>query len=363
MSIEVRINGVAADRLAAYHAVFESLGPAPDESNGIFDIWTRRPLSASGRSVWMNPDDSSDLEDWLKAGGATLQSVATGEQIEDRLRERDREVAVRSSSDEPLNPVVLAAFLAHDFPLVDALMLARAFRRRGWPYDLSDYPLPINTPTCDMAFPEFTRNAGLYAVVPTRTWVRRLVEERVPVLQLRDKQTDMTNCERNIVSSIEEVEGSSTTLFINDHWQLAIKHRAYGVHLGQEDIGAANLDEIRKAGVRLGISTHGIYEMLRAHACRPSYMAMGAIFPTATKEMPTAPQGLRRLQHYVNLMSSHYPLVAIGGIDRSRIESVRATGVDCVAVLRAITEARDYRSAAAELVAALTATSFTAGVV
>jgi hydroxymethylpyrimidine kinase/phosphomethylpyrimidine kinase/thiamine-phosphate diphosphorylase len=51
--------------------------------------------------------------------------------------------------------------------------------------------------------------------------------------------------------------------------------------------------------------------MLCAHACKPSYIALGAIYPTTTKALPTAPQGIRRLEHYVRLMSRHYPLVAI----------------------------------------------------
>lgn len=67
--------------------------------------------------------------------------------------------------------------------------------------------------------------------------------------------------------------------------------------------------------------------------------------------MPTLPQGLRRLRHYVRLMSSRYPLVAIGGLDRNRIGNVWDTGVDCAAVLRAIVDAPDYAAATKELLA------------
>jgi thiamine monophosphate synthase len=80
-------------------------------------------------------------------------------------------------------------------------------------------------------------------------------------------------------------------------------------------------------------------------------MAFGAIYATATKTMPTAPQGLRRLEHYVRLMSPHYPIVAIGGIDLSGIAGVWSSGVDCAAVLRAIVNAEDYRRAVADLLA------------
>ncbi|TMP74796.1 phosphomethylpyrimidine kinase, partial [Pseudoalteromonas ruthenica] len=90
-------------------------------------------------------------------------------------------------------------------------------------------------------------------------------------------------------------------VFINDHWQLAIQHGAYGVHLGQEDLDKANLAAIQSAGLCLGVSTHGFYEMVRAHNYRPSYLAFGAIYPTTTKDMTGQIQGLEKLQHFVPL--------------------------------------------------------------
>jgi thiamine-phosphate pyrophosphorylase len=126
-------------------------------------------------------------------------------------------------------------------------------------------------------------------------------------------------------------------LFINDHWEEAIAAGAYGVHLGQEDMQEAPLEKIRSAGLRLGLSTHGYAEMLLADRHSPSYMALGAVFPTTLKRMVTEPQGLGRLERYAQLMH-HYPLVAIGGIDLERLPAVVKTGVGSVAVVRAITE-------------------------
>ena len=116
------------------------------------------------------------------------------------------------------------------------------------------------------------------------------------------------------------------------------------MHLGQEDLTTANLGEIRAAGLRLGISTHGYAEMVHADRFCPSYIAMGAVFPTNLKKMPTAPQGLGRLYQYAKLMS-HYPLVAIGGIDQDSIHAVARSGVGSVAVVRAITQAKDPKKA------------------
>ena len=350
MSVAVYIDGQPAEEFATYRMALEALGPAPDESQQVFELWTAPPKDdAAPRSVWLNPPLSAPWRDWLMAGGAIVKSSIVAGEAQDRLCWGRSAVRVRSALHGPLDPAVLAAFLAQDFPLVDALMLARAFRGEGWPYDLSAYPVPADGPKCDAPFAEFPRHAGLYAVVPTSEWVRRLAEVNLPVVQLRDKRTAHTEFALNIQQAIRAVSGTPTRLFINDHWQLAIEHGAYGVHLGQEDIGTADLNAMQRAGLRLGISTHGIYEMLRAHACRPSYLALGAIFATATKTMATSPQGLRRLRHYVRLMSPHYPLVAIGGLDLTRIARVWATGVDCAAVLRAIVDAADYRRAASDL--------------
>lgn len=90
-----------------------------------------------------------------------------------------------------------------------------------------------------------------------------------------------------------------------DEWQAALDAGAYGIHVGQEDldvIGQRDLQTIRSSGTRLGVSTHGYAEMVRAHAVQPSYIALGAVFPTTLKKMATAPQGLARLAAYVRLM-------------------------------------------------------------
>lgn len=351
MSVVVNIDGRPAEHVDTYLEVLSKLGPVPNESDGRFDIWVEQaPRSVTRRSVWFNQSPYAAQQNWLRHDGAVYQSWSTPEGSEDCLLQGSSAIRVHCADQAPVDPIVLAAFLAQDFPLVDALMLARAYRGNGWPNDLIEYPVPIGGPASRVRFAQFPRKAGLYAVVPSSEWVQRLVEAGVPVVQLRHKHTDAPRT-AEIRKAIDVATGTNSLLFINDDWQLAIEHGAYGVHLGQEDIDSADLNAMHRWGLRLGISTHGIYEMLRAHACKPSYMALGAIYPTATKEMPTHPQGLRRLEHYVRLMSPHYPLVAIGGINLSRIADIWATGVDCAAVLRAIVEVSDYRKATADLLA------------
>lgn len=111
------------------------------------------------------------------------------------------------------------------------------------------------------------------------------------------------------------------------------------MHIGQEDLASADLCTIANAGLRLGISTHGCYEFLLAKQLQPSYLAIGAIFPTKTKDMTGQIQGLDNLMQILPL-AEDIPVVAIGGINQQRIEPVWRTGVSAVAVVTAITEAK-----------------------
>lgn len=200
------------------------------------------------------------------------------------------------------------------------------------------------------AFAPLTGPIGFYPVVPTADWVERLLGWGVRTIQLRIKVADHTPEEiaREVTATIEagsKVPGAQ--VFINDHWQLALGGGAYGVHLGQEDLDIADIEALRKAGIRLGLSTHTPAELARAHAVQPSYLAIGPIYPTTLKVMPYEPVGLARLKLWAP-NAAPYPVVAIGGISLERMPGVMACGVDGVAVVSAVTLATDPRQAALE---------------
>src|SRR5476651_1276706 len=201
------------------------------------------------------------------------------------------------------------------------------------------------------AFPTLPFRLGLYPVVDNVQWIARLLEAGVKTLQLRVKDLPNEKVEPAIIEAIALGRRYGAHLFINDYWRLAVKHQAYGVHLGQEDLDTADLAAIHAAGLRLGLSTHDDAELARAVALKPSYIALGHIFPTQTKEMPSAPQGLAELTRHVRQIGDTFPTVAIGGISIERAPSVLATGVGSIAVVSAITQADDWRKATAELLA------------
>ncbi len=209
---------------------------------------------------------------------------------------------------------------------------------------LSDTPLF----SARKGFPTTEQRLGLYPVVDSVLWIERLLAARITTIQLRIKDLDDNQVEQDIAAAIALGKRYQARLFINDYWRLAIKHGAYGVHLGQEDLETTDLAAIQQAGLRLGVSTHDEHELEIAKAVRPSYIAMGHIFPTQTKQMPSSPQGLAVLKQMVE-NTPDYPTVAIGGISIERVPAVLATGVGSVAVVSAITQAEDWQQATAQL--------------
>jgi thiamine-phosphate pyrophosphorylase len=191
-------------------------------------------------------------------------------------------------------------------------------------------------------------------VLPDAQWVGRMARAGVPTVQLRFKSDDPLAIATEVHAAVQAVQGTPALLFINDHWQAALKAGAYGVHLGQEDLDSADLNALRAAGLRLGLSSHGYTEMLRAAALNPSYIALGAVYATTLKRMVTPPQGPARLAMYAQLMHQH-ATVAIGGIDAQRLPEVLRSGVGSVAVVRALVAAEQPDAVAAELQATIVA--------
>jgi hydroxymethylpyrimidine kinase/phosphomethylpyrimidine kinase/thiamine-phosphate diphosphorylase len=208
-----------------------------------------------------------------------------------------------------------------------------------FPSEQIDLPLLTHKPIDTLAissFPECNQPLlGLYPVVERAEWIARLASTGVSTMQLRVKDLSGDELESEIKLAVELGVKHNCRLFINDYWQLAIKHNAYGVHLGQEDLNDANIYKIKKAGLRLGLSTHCHYEVARAHSYKPSYIACGPVYHTTTKDMPWVPHGLNGLKYWRRVLN--YPLVAIGGINAERFGPVAKTGVDSVAMITAIT--------------------------
>ncbi|PYE99059.1 thiamine-phosphate diphosphorylase [Rhodopseudomonas faecalis] len=179
-----------------------------------------------------------------------------------------------------------------------------------------------------------------YAIVDSVDWVRRLASLGVGTVQLRAKDLNDGEALQLVTDALEAVKGTRTKLVVNDYWRAAIVAGAQHLHLGQEDLAEADLGEIRKAGLTLGLSTHDDQELETALAAQPDYVALGPIFPTTLKSMRFAPQGIPKITTWKQRVGN-IPLVAIGGIKLEQAEEIFAAGADSIAVVSDVTQNAD----------------------
>jgi thiamine-phosphate pyrophosphorylase len=179
-----------------------------------------------------------------------------------------------------------------------------------------------------------------YPIVPDAAWLARLVPLGVRTVQLRLKGAPRDEIRRQIAASLSVTREHKCELIVNDHWREAVEEGAAWVHLGQEDLADADLAALKKAGMRLGISTHSEEELAIALEAGPAYVALGPIYETKLKAMKWAPQGLQRVREWKARIGDK-PLVAIGGITPQRALQVLAAGAQSVAVITDFMTAQD----------------------
>lgn len=170
-----------------------------------------------------------------------------------------------------------------------------------------------------------------YPIVPDVSWLARLLPAGVKLVQLRIKDQPIEAVRNEISAAIDLCRQHDCQLVVNDYWREAIGAGADFIHLGQEDLEAADIAAIKNAGLKFGISTHSGEELRTALAAEPHYVALGPVYPTLLKKMPWAPQGLERVGQWKTQIPC--PLVAIGGITPERAVGVLEAGADSVAVI------------------------------
>ena len=190
-----------------------------------------------------------------------------------------------------------------------------------------------------------------YLIAESARWIERLVPLGVKLVQLRMKDKPLDVVRREIIAAKGICESAGAQLIVNDYWQLAIDEGCSFVHLGQTDLETADVPALRRAGIKLGISTHDHRELDRALSFDPDYVALGPIYPTILKNMPWAPQGLERIAEWKRLIGSK-PLVAIGGLTVARLPDVFAAGADSAAVVTDISQHPDPEMRTREWLAA-----------
>lgn len=175
-----------------------------------------------------------------------------------------------------------------------------------------------------------------YPIFDHSDWLRRMLPVGVKLVQLRIKDQPPETVRAEIALSRDLCRGHGAVLVVNDYWQEAIDLGCDWLHLGQEDLDTADLEAIRRAGLKLGVSTHDDDELERVLAMDPDYVALGPVYPTILKKMKWHQQGLPRVTEWKARVGA-VPLVAIGGMSVERADGVFEAGADIVSAVTDIT--------------------------
>ena len=94
-----------------------------------------------------------------------------------------------------------------------------------------------------------------YPIFDSAAWLARALPLGVKLVQLRLKDMDDTALRAEIRAGLALARQHGAALVVNDHWQIAMDEGAAWLHLGQEDLDTADIPAIRRAGLKLGLST------------------------------------------------------------------------------------------------------------
>jgi thiamine-phosphate pyrophosphorylase len=200
----------------------------------------------------------------------------------------------------------------------------------------------------------------LYALVDPETsggfalddLARRVVSGGATLVQLRDKrgstrrQVEATRAIRRVL------QGSGVPLLINDRVDVALAAQADGVHVGQDDMAAADARRLLGPRAIIGLSIKSVQHAEGAPLDVLDYVAIGGVFATTSKDNPDPPvgtDGLRTIAGVIRSRAPNMPVAAIAGIDRRNAAAVIAAGADGISVISALSQAADPAAAAREL--------------
>ena len=212
----------------------------------------------------------------------------------------------------------------------------------------------------DLRAARATAVKGLYVIVgPDATRGRPVVEVAEAALrggaglvQLRDKTGDKGEVLRTALELRATCAEYDALFVINDDADVARASDSHGLHVGQEDLPVRDARRVLSPLQIVGRSNNTLDEAMESQVQEVDYIAVGAVYPTATMgKQPreaVGPELVREVKERVG-----QPVVAIGGIDGSNVEQVVRAGADCICAVSAVTMADDPREAAARLVDAI----------
>jgi thiamine-phosphate pyrophosphorylase len=165
--------------------------------------------------------------------------------------------------------------------------------------------------------------------------VRRLIDGGATMIQLRDKDAAAGEFYAHAMEAIAYARARDVKIIVNDRVDIALATCADGVHLGQDDLPPSEARKLLGPDAIIGFSTHTVEHAKAALDLPVDYVAIGPVFSTSTKDDPDPVVGLEGLRAVRSELDS-FPLVAIGGIDRSNAGSVLDAGAESLAIISAL---------------------------
>lgn len=181
-----------------------------------------------------------------------------------------------------------------------------------------------------------------YPISPSLVLTKEYIDAGVKFLQIRLKDMPLEQVKENLKVAILYAKKHNAELVVNDFWQEALEFEADWVHLGQEDLDTADIEALKRAGIKIGLSTHDEAELNRALSYTPNYIALGPIYFTRLKAMKWEPQGQEKIKVWKNKIGN-IPLVAIGGITLENAQNIILSGADSISVVTDISLAENRR--------------------
>jgi thiamine-phosphate pyrophosphorylase len=181
---------------------------------------------------------------------------------------------------------------------------------------------------------------------------RLLVKGGATLIQLRDKHGSTRAMIEEARAIKAVLAGTGVPLVINDRADVAVAADADGVHVGQDDMPAQEARRLLGPGAIIGLSIKSVALANAAPLDAIDYAGVGGVYATTSKDNPDPPigvAGLRAIVAALRARKSAFPVCGIAGIDAGNAAPVIAAGADGVAVISALSLARDPESAAHEL--------------
>lgn len=201
----------------------------------------------------------------------------------------------------------------------------------------------------------FNRENLLLYAVTDRSWTENqtLYEQLedaliggVTCVQLREKNLSEEDFIQEAVEIRELCHKYNVPLIINDNLNVAIKSNADGIHVGQEDVSAAEIRKLVGDNFIIGVTAKTVEQAKKAENDGADYIGVGAVFPS-----PTKTNAIRITNEQLNEICSSVsiPAVAIGGISLDNITELSGCKMSGVAVVSAIFAADDIKTTVQEL--------------